>query len=81
MCVVYALVHDFPQHHKCLEVVRPFFSRVYEWREHEDEEINNAANVVFDRLKSSLPELMGEKFGEIIDEFLENANPFNISQP
>ena len=76
-----ASVHDFPQHHKCLEVVRPFFSRVYEWREHEDEEINNAANVVFDRLKSSLPELMGEKFGEIIDEFLENANPFNIRQP
>lgn len=62
----------FAQHRDSTELVRPFFSQVLEWRDHEEEIIQRDASNLMELLGGNLVELMGDRFTDVIDECVEN---------
>ena len=63
-----------PQHHRTTECVKPMFETILTLRESEDEELHDDADYTITSLGGNIAELMGDRMGDVIQEFIDNAS-------
>ena len=69
------------QHRDVTECVRPMFKRILELQEDcEDETLQRKANTIVSLLRGNAAELMGDRLGDVVDEYIENPNFHDISE-